>query len=64
MTPEEYRKAVEPYATALRMVEDVIGELFGPLASLPSPDDVPLPKPEQRAEAIITALQWVARRTR
>jgi hypothetical protein len=62
MTPSEYAKAVEPYATALRMIEDAVGELFGALASLPSPDDLPLHKPEQRAEAIITALQWVARR--
>jgi hypothetical protein len=55
----EYAKEVEPYATALRMVEDAIGEMFGPLAPLPSPDDVPLPKPEQRAEAIIAALQRI-----
>lgn len=60
ITPKEYARVVEPYATALRMIEDAVGELFGPIASLVDPDAVAMPKPEQRAEAIIAASQRIA----
>lgn len=64
MTPEDYREAVEPYATALRMIRDAIGELFGPEASLESEEAVLLrgPRPTDEAEAIIEALQRIRNR--
>ena len=54
-------KIVEPYAAAIRMIRDAIGELFGPLANLESEEAVLLrgPLPEHDAEAIIAALQNV-----
>lgn len=64
MTPEEYADAVRPYATALAMIRDAVEELFGPAASLESPDAVLLrgPEPHHEAEAVIAALQRVAGR--
>lgn len=49
---------------ALRMIEDAIGELFGPVASLESGDAVLFRGPEfhHQAEAIIAGLQRVAAR--
>ena len=56
-----YREAVEPYASALRMIREAIGELFGPMASLESEDAVLLrgPEPTHEAEAVIAALTRV-----
>lgn len=61
----EYRRAVEPGHTALRMIREAIGELFGPLASLESEEAVLLRGPSltDDAEAIIEALQRVRERT-
>ncbi|TIU88842.1 MAG: hypothetical protein E5W06_00305 [Mesorhizobium sp.] len=57
-----YADAVEPYAAALRMIREAIGELFGPIANLESEDAVLLrgPEPHHEAEAIIAALQRVS----
>lgn len=56
-----YLEAVEPYATAIRMVREAVGELFGPVANLESEEAVLLrgPAPHHDAEAIIAALQRV-----
>jgi len=56
----EHAKAVEPYDAALRMLWDAINELFGLDAALPNEDAVLMPRPEQRAEAMIEGLQRVA----
>lgn len=57
----DYHTAVQPYASAIRMVRDAIEELFGPLASLESEEAVLLrgPTPADDADAIIEALQRV-----
>jgi hypothetical protein len=59
----EHYRTVEPYVTALRMIREAIGELFGPLASLESPEATLLrkegPTPTSEAEAVIAALQRV-----
>lgn len=54
-----YSEITQPYAAALRMVRDTIGELFGPAANLESEEAVLLrgPEPHHDAEAIIAALQ-------
>lgn len=56
-----YAEAVAPYAASIRMVREAIGELFGPVASLESPEAVLLrgPEPHHDAEVIIAALQRV-----
>lgn len=56
-----HAEIVEPYAAAIRMVREAVEELFGPVASLESPDAVLLrgPEPHHDAEAIIGALQRV-----
>lgn len=60
----DYAKAVEPYAAALRMIGDAIGELFGPMADLESDEAMLLrgPEPHHEAEAYIAALQRVRAR--
>ncbi|MGX7874418.1 hypothetical protein ACVDG5_018150 [Mesorhizobium sp. ORM6] len=57
-----YADAVAPYAAALRMIREAVGEIFGPIANLESEDAVLLrgPEPHYEAEAIIAALQNVA----
>ena len=56
-----YAEAVQPYAAAICMVREAIGELFGPIAALESEEAVLLrgPEPHHDAEAIIAALQRV-----
>lgn len=65
MTPQEYAAAVEPYATALRMIGESVEELFGPRANLESEEATLLrgPEPHHRAEAFIEALQRLAARS-
>lgn len=57
-----YADAAAPYATAIRMIREAIGEIFDPVANLESEDAVLLrgPEPHHAAEAIISALQNVA----
>lgn len=57
-----YADDIAPYAAALHMVREAIGELFGPLANLESEEAVLLrgPEPHHDAEALIAALQNVA----
>lgn len=57
----EHYDIVEPYAAALAMIRDAIGEMFGPVASLESEDATLLrgPEPHCEAEAIIAGLQRV-----
>lgn len=54
-----YAETVAPYAAAIRMVREAVGELFGPMADLESEDAVLLrgPEPHHDAEALIAALQ-------
>lgn len=56
-----YREHVAPYAAALRMVREAIGELFGPVADLESEEATLLrgPEPQHEAEALIAALQRI-----
>lgn len=58
---DDYRRIVEPGWTALHMIREAIGELFGPLASIESEEAVLLrgPLTTHEAEAIIAALQRV-----
>ena len=60
--PDLYSEAVAPYVAALSMVREAVGELFGPAASIESPDAVLLrgPEPHHDAEAVIAALQRVS----
>ena len=60
--PNTYAQAVEPYASALRMIREGVETLFGPVANLESEEAVLLrgPEPHHSAEAIIAALQRVA----
>jgi len=57
----EYGKIVAPYASALRMIREAVGELFGPVANLESEEAVLRrgPEPWNDAEAIIDALRNV-----
>lgn len=57
-----YAASVAPYASAMSMVREAIGELFGPVASIESQDASLLrgPEPHHEAEAQIAALQRVA----
>lgn len=57
-----YAEHVAPYAAALRMVREAIGELFGPAANLESEEAELLrgPEPHHTAEALIAALQSVS----
>lgn len=56
-----YGAAVEPYASALHMIREAVGEIFGPVASMESEDATLLrgPEPHHDAEGIIEALQRV-----
>lgn len=56
-----YAHSVAPYAAALAMVREAIGELFGPKASMESEDATLLrgPEPHHEAEAQIAALRRV-----
>ena len=56
-----HAETVSPYATALRMIRDAVGELFGPVSDLESEEAVLLrgPEPHHEAEAIIAGLQRV-----
>ena len=57
-----YAHSVAPYAAALAMVRETIGELFGPKASIESEDATLLrgPEPHHEAEAQIAALRRVS----
>lgn len=56
-----YAGAVAPYAAAMAMVREAIGQLFGPIASIESEDASLLrgPEPHHEAEAQIAALQRI-----
>lgn len=49
---------------AFRMIKDVMGELFGPVASVANEDAVPAPLYRHEAEIIIAGLQRLADKTR
>lgn len=57
-----YAISVAPYAAALAMVREAIGELFGPASSIESEDATLLrgPEPHHEAEAQIAALQRIS----
>ncbi len=59
-----HAETVAPYAAALRMIRDAVGELFGPVSDLESEEAVLLrgPEPHHEAEAIIAGLQRVKER--
>lgn len=60
-----YAETVEPYAVALFLIREAIGDMFGPVADLISEEAVLQlkgPEPIHDAEAIIEALQRIKER--